>query len=491
MKQWFSLRTRLLLAYAGLIILGFGGLALLAGRQIETSAREDYGETVEAQTSLVARGLIEPIEEFKEGTVGQNVVASAVAAFAEQMDAHIVLVDLTGRPWLDSAGLPPLDNFLSYPEIVAALDQRVIHEIRADQNGDTTFFAAAPVIHDGEIMTIVQVAKPLSGVNVAIRQRWGVLAGGVLALTLAALGASLWLSTSLTKPLTQLRNSALRLSTGDFSERLPDNRRDEFGQLATTFNYMAGQIESMLEEQRAFAANAAHELRTPLTTIRLRTEALQQGQIDEALRDQYITEIDREIKRLAGLVDDLITLSRIEAGRAELGSEKIDLARFARSLVREFQPAAEAKHIILTLNAPSGLSPLQASLNHLQVVFRNLLDNAIKYTPDGESITWTIEAGEDSICSTIVDTGRGIDEADLSNLFQRFYRSDKAHTRMTPGSGLGLSLVQSIVELYQGKIAISSPGVGKGTTVKVEWPTAPWSESLEKPMHTLVHEDKN
>jgi signal transduction histidine kinase len=477
--MWFSLRTRLLLAYAGLIILGFGGLALLAGRQIETSAREDFGETVEAQTLLVARGMVEPIESFKEGSIGQGDVADLVAMFADQVDAHVILVDLTGRPWLDSDGLPPLDNFLSNPEVVAALDRRVIHEIRPDANGEDAYFSAAPVVHDGEILTVVQVAKPVSGVNVAIRQRWGVLGAGVLALTLVALAASILLSTSLTNPLTQLRNSALRLSEGDFAKRLPDNRRDEFGQLATTFNYMAGQIESMLEEQRAFAANAAHELRTPLTTIRLRSEALQQGQLDEALRKQYIAEIDREVRRLAGLVDDLIMLSRIEAGRAELGSEQIDLARFARSLIREFQSSAEAKHITLTLDAPSGLPPLRVSLNHLRVVFRNLLDNALKYTPDGESVRWAVRAEDGYLCATIVDTGRGIDADDLPHLFQRFYRADKAHTRATLGSGLGLSLVRSIVELYGGEITLSSPGVNRGATVTVKWPCEPPLESPE------------
>jgi signal transduction histidine kinase len=468
--RWFSLRTRLVLAYAGLIVVGFGGLALLAGRQIETSAREDFGETVEAQTSLIARGLVEPIEAFKEGSVGQAAVADTVDAFATQMEAHIILIDLTGRPWLDSDGMPPLDNYLSYPEVVSALDLRVIHEIRPDQDGGDAYFAAAPVVHDGEIMTVVQVAKPVSGVNVAIRQRWGVLGAGVLGLTLVALAASIWLSTSLTNPLTQLRNSALRLSEGDFSKRLPDNRRDEFGELATTFNYMVGQIESMLEEQRAFAANAAHELRTPLTTIRLRSEALQQDNLDEALRRQYTVEIDREVKRLAGLVDDLILLSRIEAGRTELGSEQIDLARFARSLVREFEPRAEAKHITLTLDAPSGLPPLRVSLNHLRVVFRNLLDNALKYTPDGEQIAWTVRAEADCLCSTIVDTGQGIADDDMPLLFQRFYRVDKAHTRTILGTGLGLSLVRSIVELYGGEITLSSPGIGKGTTATVRWP---------------------
>ncbi|HEX2621817.1 MAG TPA: ATP-binding protein, partial [Phototrophicaceae bacterium] len=119
------------------------------------------------------------------------------------------------------------------------------------------------------------------------------------------------------------------------------------------------------------------------------------------------------------------------------------------------------------------LPPVLASLNHLTVVFRNLLDNAIKYTPEGGQITWSINADRDGIRHVIQDTGRGIEPDQLPHLFERFYRADKARSRDIPGTGLGLAIVKSIVDAYGGTISIESAGIGKGSSVTVCLPLSP------------------
>ena len=126
--------------------------------------------------------------------------------------------------------------------------------------------------------------------------------------------------------------------------------------------------------------------------------------------------------------------------------------------------------ILNNLDVSPGVPPLVASLHHLRVVYRNVLDNAIKYTPAGGVITWQLQVEDSHLHTTIRDTGRGIDPEDLPHLFERFYRADKARTRQTPGVGLGLSLVQEVVRAYGGRVIIDSPGVDKGTTVHVWWP---------------------
>src|SRR5262249_21398879 len=124
----------------------------------------------------------------------------------------------------------------------------------------------------------------------------------------------------------------------------------------------------------------------------------------------------------------------------------------------------------IILELPQESIPVCASLNHLTVVFRNILDNAIKYSPDGGQITWTMTADDKIVHHTIRDTGLGISEADLPHVFERFYRVDKARSRDTPGTGLGLPLAKSIVEAYHGHIAITSEGLGKGSIVTIDWP---------------------
>ncbi len=467
----FSLRTRIMLVYAILIVGGFAGLALLAGREIETASHEDFDRNIEDQVTLVAHGLGDPIEEFMEGEQRQSGVENLLATYGEQIGTEITLIDLSGRAWANSQGVVPTGDFRSYPEVVAALDSRTLHDTRLNDVGDMTVFAAAPILHDGQVLSVAQIAVPAAGVEAAVRQRWLALGLGGLGLTLLVLLASIILSSSLTHPIEQLRSSALRVSEGDFALRLPDKRHDEIGQLAQAFNHMAVQVEAMLEEQKAFASNAAHELRTPLTTIRIRSEALLSGSLDDATHSQYIQEIDSEVRRLGSLVDDLILLSRLDAHRAELGREQINMVRFARSLLKDLSDRAAQKDITLILDTSDDLpAVVQASLSHLRVVFNNLLDNAIKYSPDGSTITWSIRIKDSYVESQVSDTGQGIAPGDLPHLFKRFYRADKARTRTISGSGLGLSLVRSIVQFYGGTLSIDSPGIGEGTTVSVRWP---------------------
>ncbi len=233
---------------------------------------------------------------------------------------------------------------------------------------------------------------------------------------------------------------------------------------------MSAQVEAMIEAQRAFASNASHELRTPLTTIRLRSEALREGELDDETASRYIAEIDDEVQRLGNLVQDLMLLSRLDAGRQETGDEQVDAVRLARQLLREITPPAENRHITLVLDAPDTLPVVTAGYTHLTIVFRNLLSNALKYTPDGGQITWQMALAGQTIRHTIHDTGQGIAAEDLPHLFDRFYRADKSRSRAAPGVGLGLSLVKLIVELYGGEVEITSAGLGQGTAVTVCWP---------------------
>jgi two-component system phosphate regulon sensor histidine kinase PhoR len=227
----------------------------------------------------------------------------------------------------------------------------------------------------------------------------------------------------------------------------------------------------MLAEQRAFASNASHELRTPLTTIRLRTEPLLAGEVDPATAHRYLTEIHQEVIRMAGLVDDLILLSRLDAHRLAVGEEEVDTVRLVRRLQQEVAPLAAAKGITVQMATPvTPLPPIQTNLNHAHVVMRNLLDNALKYTPTGGQVVVTMTQQETMLQLAVADTGQGIAAADLPNITKRFFRADKAHQRQTDGTGLGLALVQSIVDLYGGRIMIHSAGLNQGTTVTIWWP---------------------
>ncbi|GAB4273918.1 MAG: hypothetical protein Kow0080_21890 [Candidatus Promineifilaceae bacterium] len=469
MKHW-RLRTQFMAAYAGLIVLGFAVLAVLAGRQISQGVVEDFEANLVDQASVVARGMKETIEKFAEGKVSQTAVSTLLADYAASTQSAITLIAPNGQVWAVSDGAVPIDNQLAYPEIASAAAGTISYDVRTNEKGETAVFAAAPIAEDGKLLSIVQLSAPLAEARALVRQRWLSLAGGVLLLTVLAMLASWQLSNSLTRPLTQLRATALKMAEGDLSQRLPETRKDEIGELATAFNHMAAQVEAMLAEQRAFASNASHELRTPLTTIRLRSEALRDGTVDEETARQYIIEIDEEVRRMGNLVQDLILLSRLDANRVEPGREQADIRHIVRSVVRALQPKADEKKLHLQVEMPQDLPVMTANLSHVQIVVRNLVENAIKYTPDGGQVTIRCQHEDGYLRLVVQDTGMGIAPENLPHLFKRFYRADKGRTRRVEGVGLGLALVKTIVTLYNGRISVDSPGLGQGTIVQVWWP---------------------
>ncbi|MCA9954101.1 MAG: HAMP domain-containing protein [Anaerolineales bacterium] len=469
--QW-RLRTRLIVTFVSLILLGFAGLSLLAGNQISAGAVEDFERSLAAQATLVARSLREPLEHYVDGEASFATMQTAVTDLANDQNLQITLIDTDGFAWLSNDDSVGNVNLSQDPEVQAVLSgsQNSVFDTRANDQNIDTIYTAVPISEDGYLLSIVRVAAPASATASIINQRYLALAGGVLALTVLAVVAALWLSASFTRPLESLQASALKLAAGDLSQRVSISRQDELGQLGETFNHMAERVEAMLLEQKAFASNASHELRTPLTTIRLRSEALRDGGLDEATTRQYIAEIDDEVARLGRLVNDLIQLSRFDSGRAELGDEQIDPVRLGRSLCQQLQKTAVAKQITLVLDAPDHLPAIQANQSHVRIVLQNLLENALKYTPEGGEVRWRLALEEGYLRSDVQDSGMGLAAEDIPHLFERFYRADKAHTRTTGGAGLGLPLARSIVEFYNGRIDIHSDGVGRGTTATVWWP---------------------
>lgn len=423
---------------------------------------EDYAEGLGEQAELVARAIKERVEDVEEHPTSFEDLISTLQAYAGQTGTEVNLIGRDGQFWAGSGDEVPDVNT---PEVKAGLSGQISSGIRANQA-----FAAAPILEDGRVFGVVQLVAPLSATQALVLERWLTLAGAVLVVTVLAGAAAFLLSTTLTRPLEGLREAALKMAKGDFGQRLPEGRQDEFGEVARAFNYMANEIEGMIEEQRAFASNASHELRTPLTTIRLRSEALREGGLDPETARRYVIEMDDEVKRLGDLVQELMMLSRLDSGRLEAGREQIDMIRLAHQLMAEIKPAAEEHSIRLQLSMQDEIPLVRAGTAHVTSVFRNLLMNALKYTADGGRIQWEIKATGKAIEHLIIDNGQGISGEDLAHVFDRFYRADKSRSRSVPGVGLGLPLVRMIVEFYGGEVRLTSAGIGKGTTARVLWP---------------------
>jgi signal transduction histidine kinase len=283
---------------------------------------------------------------------------------------------------------------------------------------------------------------------------------------------SLWLARSILLPLEAMRRAAAGIAGGDLSQRVVTGRNDELGELAGAFNSMTGRLQHTLQQQRDFVANASHELRTPLTTIRLRVEALLGGaRNDPVMANRFLDEIDSELERLNRLVDELLSLSRAEAGAEVLRKERVNLSRLLSRAVASFEPRAQAAGITLSLDAAPEVPAVAASPAHIRQVIDNLLDNALKYSAGGGVIAISCRGVEDRVVVAVTDTGQGIPARDLPHVFERFYRADRARSRgsRARGSGLGLSIVRSVISAHGGEVSIDSQE-GKGTSVRFTLP---------------------
>lgn len=302
---------------------------------------------------------------------------------------------------------------------------------------------------------------------------------GLIALLLA-LAAALVIERSIVLPVRRLRSAAQRLGGGDLTARAQQLGGGEIRDLGNTFNTMATQIaereERLTELDRLkseFVSSVSHELKTPLTTIKLLAHLLQRNDVSEEEKLDYSKTIAVECDRQIEFVGNLLDVSRIESGAYKLRKMRVDVRKLIESCVRVERHRAELLGIRLTTDVPAEISDVSADFEALRRVIRSLIDNAIKYTPEGGRIKVSARASDETVAISVTDTGKGIPQADLPRIFDKFYRSapeteDEASTA-APGVGLGLYLAQHIAGQLNGKITVESKQ-GMGTTFSVNLP---------------------
>ncbi len=288
--------------------------------------------------------------------------------------------------------------------------------------------------------------------------------GGVILLSLSAGWFLAWRALL---GVQEVRRTAQSIARGEFNSRVPvKGTGDEIDQLAVTFNGMLAQIEAVLSGMKEVNDNIAHDLRSPITRMRGMAEVTLAGQPEAQDYQMALARVIEECDRLLGIINTMLDISEAEAGIARLKMTKLDLSEMVRDVTDLFSPVAEGKHINLTARATDPLL-ICADARKLQRILSNLMDNAIKYTPDGGSVTISSSATDEEACIVVEDTGLGIADTDLDHIFDRFYRAEKS--RSEPGSGLGLSLARAFVMAHGGTIKVKS-SIEKGSQFIVTLP---------------------
>ena len=270
-------------------------------------------------------------------------------------------------------------------------------------------------------------------------------------------------------PLRDMGSTARRIAEGDLSQRVRENRTlDEIGQLARSFNYMAGKLQAAWQAQRQFAADASHELRTPLTSLAGYIDVLNKGARDDPDTLSHILGAMRgEVDRMTRLVRDLVSLARLDAGD-QLRLERLDVTRLVEDVFE--QTKAMAPHREIHLRGSDG-AWVNVDVDRMRQVLLNLADNALKYTPAEAQVNFAVQRYDSTVQVSVADSGPGIAPADREHLFDRFYRAEQSRTREKGGAGLGLAIAKKIVEAHRGTISVSSPTEG-GTVFSLQLPAA-------------------
>ncbi len=321
-------------------------------------------------------------------------------------------------------------------------DQRVTVPITTRQN---------------EVLGYLDLSEgPAYGSEIITSVAQALLGAGAVAALLAA-GIGLYWSRRMSAPLLELTESTTRMANGDLSARTTVSSGDEFGLLATSFNHMASQVETTVTALRRFVADAAHELHTPLTALSADLELA----VTDTNIERQITFIERarvQLKRLESLTTDLLDLSRIETHMTPADRKPIDLVQLAQDTSELYASRAEQAGIIFILTVPENHVQVSGNEAQLRRALGNLLDNALKFTPENGTITLGIQQQAKEAELWVTDTGIGIPPNDLPQLFSRFHRGRNAAAY--PGSGLGLAIIKAIAESHNGKVTVTSNADG-------------------------------
>jgi signal transduction histidine kinase len=321
-------------------------------------------------------------------------------------------------------------------------------------------FVAQPLMDEDEPTWVALYSRDMDEVAETvsfIRDRL-LLATGA-ALVLALVGGYL-VASALARRVKRLETAAREVAEGHFIEPLPVDSQDELGQLTRTFNEMQEQLRRVDEARKEFIATASHELRTPIFSLAGFVELLQDEDLDEATRAEFLDTMAEQVARLRKLSVDLLDLSRLDAGSLELAREPVDLSELARSVAGEFGPALAEHHSHLDVRLPQSGPAARCDRERVAQIMRILLDNAIRHTPEGTPVTVSATRRNGAASLTVSDGGPGLATATKDRAFEPFVTGDVAR-----GAGLGLAIARELAERMDGELVLAPGGAGASFTL--------------------------
>ncbi|MEO7118892.1 MAG: HAMP domain-containing sensor histidine kinase [Candidatus Limnocylindrales bacterium] len=511
-----SFRFRLVVAFAAVVIIALALVLTSLPRLLDGYfATQDQGD-LDDRSGLMATLLEEQLVLFQTlgtGAPRAIVVESAppvaadlvfralgtersgyVARLASEAAHAHVIVTLAADPTDPGSVVYRLDIPLPDSAAKPGQHREAISSVRAFDVADLFWSASGA---DAPLRRVtVTLSDPFSYRAQTLQTIVGVMGGAAIVALIVSVIASILLAERLTTPIRRLTGASRALAEGDLDTRVPvpGSGSPEVAELATAFNAMADRLQQSItfmsldrDRSRDFLADVSHELRTPIAALRTFNELLREGALaDPDAAQEFLESSYQQIERLDWLAANLLDLSKLDSGLVALDLRPDDLRAVVEDAVAQAEPVAARKGIQLSSEVPTEPVRIRHDPPRLGQVVSNLIGNAIKFTPAGGRVSVALRSGGDGPEIVVTDTGIGIDSEELPHIFERFYRGAQASEERSAGSGLGLSIVRSIVDMHRGRISVESTP-GKGTTVVVTLPrdaNPPGSVAVSSPART-------
>lgn len=427
------------------------------------------------ESAMMEKALFTASEIAANDVVNTASVRNTVTAIDSLLVTRLTVTDHAGKILYDTASPRDVGNFALFPEIVDALDCNKVFTWNY-HSGIVESRAAVPIMSYGNLIGCVYLMDydATQGALIASLEK------NILAITLIleffVIIFSITFSQIFSRRLRRILSSIRIIRGGDYSHKVFMGGHDELTYLGNEFNDLTDRLHDSQRTQRQFVSDASHELKTPLASIKLLADSILQNDMDAETAREFVTDIGDEADRLTRMSEKLLSLTRVDS---EYGGNReiVYMAPTVRRVTRMLRGVARKNNITLHQDLEGDCSILILEDDLYQIVF-NLVENGIKYNTPGGTLTVSLHREEDNAIIEVVDTGMGIPADAMDHIFERFYRVDKARSRQTGGSGLGLSIVRDTVNRNDGEIRVESTP-GQGTRFTVVFPVFETGEVIE------------
>lgn len=339
-----------------------------------------------------------------------------------------------------------------------------IHYIISSPAGKMQMLVYIAIIKSGSIdKAILYIASPVDPIDSTTAILKNQLLIVTIILLVLAFIISFFISRRLSRPVENLTVSARLLAGGDYNVIFENGNYSELTELSKTLNYATMELSKTDGLRKELVANISHDLRTPLTMIKMYAEMIRDlsGE-NPKKRSEHVNVITEEVDRLSNLVDDILALSKIESGTSEMNCHRLDLSQMVRIIAKRFNVHTERDGYFFSINCDDGIY-IDADEKRIEQVIYNLISNAVNYTGDDKQVSISLKDSGIVARFEVADTGNGIPEEEIENIWERYYKAKETHKRAIAGTGLGLAIVRNILKAHQARFGVEST-VGKGST---------------------------